>query len=342
MSATGFRLLVYLGPQAVSYHIEFGLALVEILQASRHTLSAMLLCPGDALLPYLRAANVNVLELPPQLCQAQSRIRASFADPAFAPCWQAWTEKLRALAPDLGLVFYGYWLPPPLYRLLRRGFINFHPAPLPRLRGYEPETFAILEDWESISGTFHAVDEDFDCGNIVWRTDTCAILPWHRPSDILRQLSWAALTSLPEFLDALYQDRIIPEKQDGIHASQATVQRAIAESYICWPEDDVHKIHLRQRAFNYQENFFCLKAEIEGRIYRVHEILLIDHYRHAPPATVLGHYPQHGLFQHQPIIQACDGSVVLRLSEVSLSPEQVVQIRTIRQEQALFASPTKV
>ncbi len=62
------------------------------------------------------------------------------SDPAFL-------ERLRALAPDVGVVVaYGHILKPDLLALPRRGMINLHPSLLPELRGAAPVEWAILNE----------------------------------------------------------------------------------------------------------------------------------------------------------------------------------------------------
>src|SRR5438046_9079924 len=60
------------------------------------------------------------------------------SDPAFV-------ERLRALAPDVGVVVaYGHILKPDLLALPRLGMINLHPSLLPELRGAAPVGWALL------------------------------------------------------------------------------------------------------------------------------------------------------------------------------------------------------
>lgn len=55
----------------------------------------------------------------------------------------------------------------PLIDLGRAGCINFHPAPLPDMRGIGGYNVAILEDWPTWGASAHFVDEDFDTGDLV-------------------------------------------------------------------------------------------------------------------------------------------------------------------------------
>ena len=69
---------------------------------------------------------------------------------------------------DLVLSFL-FWkrIRPPLIGLGRVGCLNFHPAPLPDLRGLGGYNVAILEDRADWGVSCHFVDEGFDTGDLV-------------------------------------------------------------------------------------------------------------------------------------------------------------------------------
>lgn len=62
----------------------------------------------------------------------------------------------------------------PLIELPRVGCLNFHPAPLPDMRGLGGYNVAILEDFAEWGVSAHFVDERFDTGDLV-RVDRFAI-----------------------------------------------------------------------------------------------------------------------------------------------------------------------
>jgi methionyl-tRNA formyltransferase len=55
----------------------------------------------------------------------------------------------------------------PLIELGRVGCLNFHPAPLPDIRGVGGYNVAVLEGMSEWGVSCHFVDEDFDTGDIV-------------------------------------------------------------------------------------------------------------------------------------------------------------------------------
>ena len=64
----------------------------------------------------------------------------------------------------------------PLIELGRIGCLNFHPAPLPDMRGMGGFNVAILEGFAEWGVSGHFVDEDFDTGDLV-RVDRFPIEP---------------------------------------------------------------------------------------------------------------------------------------------------------------------
>jgi methionyl-tRNA formyltransferase len=80
-------------------------------------------------------------------------------------------EELQAAPPDgVDLVIsFLYWrlIREPLVSLGRIGCLNFHPAPLPDLRGLGGYNVAILEGLREWGVSCHFVDERFDTGDLV-------------------------------------------------------------------------------------------------------------------------------------------------------------------------------
>jgi methionyl-tRNA formyltransferase len=83
--------------------------------------------------------------------------------------WLAGEQELSDLADvDLGVSFL-YWnrIREPLLSLPRLGFLNFHPAPLPDMRGLGGYNVAILEGRPDWGVSAHFVDEELDTGDLV-------------------------------------------------------------------------------------------------------------------------------------------------------------------------------
>jgi methionyl-tRNA formyltransferase len=76
-------------------------------------------------------------------------------------------ERIRALAPDLGLsVLFGTILQQPLLSLFPDGVWNLHPAYLPFNRGSAPNVWSIVEGTPA-GVTLHRIDAGVDTGDIL-------------------------------------------------------------------------------------------------------------------------------------------------------------------------------
>ena len=79
-------------------------------------------------------------------------------------------DDLYADPPDVDLVLsFLFWkrMRRPLIQLPRLGCLNFHPAPLPDMRGLGGYNVAILEGFAEWGVSAHFVDEDFDTGDLI-------------------------------------------------------------------------------------------------------------------------------------------------------------------------------
>ena len=79
-------------------------------------------------------------------------------------------EQINSKVLDFDLaVSYVYWriLKKPLIQSPKLGILNFHPAPLPELRGTGGFNLAILENHDEFGVTVHYMDEGIDTGPII-------------------------------------------------------------------------------------------------------------------------------------------------------------------------------
>jgi methionyl-tRNA formyltransferase len=89
-------------------------------------------------------------------------------DDLYAAIEQPGTSELDLTGVDAIFSFL-FWkrIREPLIGLGRLGCLNFHPAPLPDMRGIGGYNVAILEDWAEWGVSAHFVDERFDTGDVV-------------------------------------------------------------------------------------------------------------------------------------------------------------------------------
>jgi len=140
------------------------------------------------------------------------------ADPAFL-------ERIRGLAPDVGVVVaYGHILAPPLLAIPRQGMINVHPSLLPELRGAAPIEWAIINGLEQTGVTIMQMDAGMDTGPILHQ------IPHHVDGDVTagelaEHLSEVGALALVEVLTLLGQDGgsggLKPRPQDEARATYA-------------------------------------------------------------------------------------------------------------------------
>jgi len=79
-------------------------------------------------------------------------------------------DELYARPPEVDLVLsFLFWkrIRRPLIELPRVGCLNFHPAPLPDMRGLGGYNVAILERFPEWGVSAHFVDEEFDTGDLI-------------------------------------------------------------------------------------------------------------------------------------------------------------------------------
>ncbi len=111
-------------------------------------------------------------------------------------------------------VSYVYWkiLRKPLIQSPKLGILNFHPAPLPDLRGTGGFNLAILENHKSFGVSVHYMDEGIDTGPII-EVDRFPINAQAETAQSLEKLSHQKMLSL-------FKRTLERVKKDGVLASQ--------------------------------------------------------------------------------------------------------------------------
>lgn len=80
-------------------------------------------------------------------------------------------NEVRALNADIAVVCsFNYKVPKELLISVKDGFINVHPSLLPKYRGPNPYSMAIINGEVETGVTLHFMDETFDTGDIVSQT----------------------------------------------------------------------------------------------------------------------------------------------------------------------------
>jgi methionyl-tRNA formyltransferase len=166
--------------------------------------------------------------------------------------------ELRGL--DLGVSFL-YWkrIEQPLLTLPRLGFLNFHPAPLPDMRGVGGYNVALLEGRAEWGVSVHFVDEDLDTGDLV-AVERFPIDPEVDTAFSLDLKSQERLLELfRSVVDRLLAGEELPRTPQG--EGRYVSRRELEELRKVRPGDDLHR---KLRAFWYPPHPGAT-IEVEGR-----------------------------------------------------------------------------
>jgi methionyl-tRNA formyltransferase len=115
------------------------------------------------------------------------------------------------------VISYLYWkkIKTPLINLPKLGCINFHPAPLPELRGLGGYNIAILEGKRYYGVSAHYVDEDFDSGDVI-EVKRFDIDPYNETAFSLEQKSQETMLELfKKIIDALLKKETLPRNKQS-------------------------------------------------------------------------------------------------------------------------------
>lgn len=160
-------------------------------------------------------------------------------------------------------VSYVYWriLKKPLIQKPKFGIINFHPAPLPDLRGTGGFNIAILENFNSFGVTAHYMDEGVDTGPII-EVDRFPIDARSETAQTLEKKSHEKMVAL--FIKTLMRvkdEGILPSKKltGGRHLSRNEMEQLKKIK----PGDD---INTKIRAFWFPP-YDGANIEINGNTY---------------------------------------------------------------------------
>lgn len=167
---------------------------------------------------------------------------------------------------DLVLSFL-FWkrIRKPLIELGRIGCLNFHPAPLPDMRGMGGFNVAILEGFAEWGVSGHFVDEDFDTGDLV-RVDRFPIDPAATALSLDIESQGRLLTLFCGVIDQALAGGELPRTPQG---SGRYVSRDEVEQMRKVPADeDPETLDRRIRAFWYPP-YDGATIEVAGRTLSV-------------------------------------------------------------------------
>lgn len=312
MRGPGLRVVLYIGRFRAQMHPDIGGVLIRSIRASRHTVAGLIAPPGDPLLAEVSGLGIPTFPLLPELdLPAATLKRLLRENAAFDRRLGRWLQRIAAVRPGVGVVFGGGWVPPRLARLPTHGFINYHPGPLPELRGFESDTFAVLEGRRQVWGTVHFVSDGYDEGQILGRSTRVRLQRYSTPVVVLQALIRRGVRPILRALDGLCAGRLAPERQDPRRATVASRARAREEATIRWESDDSETLRRRLLAFCGQDIPIRLKAVVDGTLRCVRDLEIYRGRFPGSPGELIGRYRGPGPWRGRPIVRTTDGAVVI-------------------------------
>ena len=177
---------------------------------------------------------------------------------------------LEALDADVMLVYaYGLLLPGVSLGIPRLGCINVHASLLPRWRGAAPVQRAILAGDTRTGICIMRMVEALDAGPVLYR-EACEILAGETAVTLQARLAHLAGTRIGEVLDALAQNRLMPEPQParGITYAKKVYK---SEAGIDWSES-ASLIARKVRAFNDWPVAYTWLGKHRVRVWEAHVV----------------------------------------------------------------------
>lgn len=180
-------------------------------------------------------------------------------------------KKVKDLKADIAVVCsFNYKIPKTLLESVKEGFINVHPSLLPKYRGPNPYSAAILGNEKETGVTLHFMDENFDTGDMVAQRKI-EITPYETMGTLFNRTNIIALDMLKEVLSHYETNELRRIKQpDGVFE----IAPLIPESHLTISyEKSAHEINLLIRALN---PFVLARTNFRGAILKVLSAIVID------------------------------------------------------------------
>jgi methionyl-tRNA formyltransferase len=313
---TSLRVVAYLGMDRPCRRTDYGELLIKKIIASRHELVGLIIHPSDNLADLARRYHIPYISIPLEFLQPASKIKKALADnPQLREFYPLWLDHIRSFGADIGVSVWSYWIPCELFSMPSLGFVNYHPAPLPHMRGMEPDTFAILEGRKEIWGTVHKVNHAFDCGEIVAWTKHIPVHHYDTPVSVLENLTREGITTIIHVLNLFADGTVTLTPQCAEEGSRTTREMARQASFVSWEHDTVEMLSRKLRAFCGQDIGIRLKGQWNGAL---HDVVDLEGYHGVfpgRPGEIIGNYKGRGFFNGAPIIRVTDGIAVVRFGK---------------------------
>jgi methionyl-tRNA formyltransferase len=143
----------------------------------------------------------------------------------------------RLDADVLVVAAYGLILPKAVLQMPHYGCLNIHASLLPRWRGAAPIQRAILAGDTETGITIMQMDEGLDTGDMLLKK-TCSIAADDTAQTLHDKLAGLGAQAIVEALQLLQLGKLIPQQQDGQHATYAA-KLSKSEAQLDWTQDAV-------------------------------------------------------------------------------------------------------
>ncbi|HPY04091.1 MAG TPA: hypothetical protein PK419_10675, partial [Spirochaetota bacterium] len=115
------KILLYIGNSRPRGRIDYGLRLIDELEHSGNSVTGLIIEPDDPLNINPQIQAMKRFFLPSELSARQSVIKKNFTDPEASKKIQIFLDDISSAEYDTGVVFYGNWVPPQLFKIPRNG-----------------------------------------------------------------------------------------------------------------------------------------------------------------------------------------------------------------------------
>lgn len=183
-------------------------------------------------------------------------------------------QKIKELNIDLAVVCsFNYKIPEELLNSVKDGFINLHPSLLPKYRGANPYSRAILNKEKVTGVTLHHMNNDFDRGDIILQL-TCPIEKHETMGSLFNKTNDMCVEMLIATLKE-YEERPLPAipQEQGDFITADTISDK--ETFINYnnPAEDIERQVRALNPFILATTFFrhnsvrVMKVEVVKRHY---------------------------------------------------------------------------
>ena len=162
----------------------------------------------------------------------------SLKDPEFL-------EKIRSLNADLAVVCsYCKRFPKEFLETTRCGFVNVHPALLPKYRGGNPYSHVIINGEKETGVTLHFMDENFDTGDIIVQKKI-PVCKDETMGTLFNRLNYLSADMLIDLLSRFEENENLPRKPqpEGDFVKAPNFKENSADIFINWnsPVEDIDR-----------------------------------------------------------------------------------------------------